>query len=111
MCDRFAPQLLIVSAGFDAHERDPLASMRVTAEGYAAIVRRVTAVARRHGALALGTEGGYELTARAACLEASFAAIGSDGAGPFAGASGSAPRGERALRTVRAAQAMYWRGI
>ena len=32
--DQFAPQLILVSAGYDAHERDPLASMRVTTEGY-----------------------------------------------------------------------------
>ena len=38
--EQFAPELLLVSAGFDAHERDPLASMRVTTAGYAAIVAR-----------------------------------------------------------------------
>jgi acetoin utilization deacetylase AcuC-like enzyme len=112
--DRFAPQLTIVSAGYDAHERDPLASMRVTARGYARIVGGLGAVARRHGALALATEGGYELAALAACLEASFealergtAAIAHDGDR----AGGPAPRAERALAAVRAAQAPYWRGL
>ena len=70
---QFAPELLLVSAGFDAHERDPLASMRMTAGGYAAIVRRLTAAAP-DGAIALVTEGGYDLAALASCLEASFAA-------------------------------------
>ena len=58
----FAPQLVLVSAGFDAHESDPLASMRVTAPGYGAIVRRLVQAAPG-GAIALVTEGGYELTA------------------------------------------------
>ncbi len=109
--DQFAPQLLIVSAGFDAHERDPLASMRMTADGYAAIVSRLKRAAGDHAALALVTEGGYELTALAACLEASFAALISTeperAAAPDAATA--APRGKRALRVVRAAQAQYWR--
>lgn len=126
--DRFAPQLVLVSAGFDAHERDPLASMRVTTGGYAAVVRLLVEVAERHGVMALVTEGGYELTALAACLEASIAAV--DGAGPGSGTfekTGPGPvsarggdetgpdpvstRGQRALQAVRDAQAPYWRGI
>jgi len=115
--DRFSPQLLLVSAGFDAHEHDPLASMRMTAAGYANIVRQIVEVAARHGALALVTEGGYELPALAACLEASFATIdevpGSKVPGPPASdALGTGTvRGERALAAVRAAQAPFWRGI
>ena len=70
--DEFRPELVLVSAGYDAHERDPLASMRMTTEGYAAVVAQLRDVARRHGALALVTEGGYELTALAACLDASI---------------------------------------
>ncbi len=110
---RFAPQLLLVSAGFDAHERDPLASMRMTADGFAAIVRQLTAAAT-NGAIAFVTEGGYDLGALASCLDASFAAIALDGPDVRAlgsEAAGSAPRGERALEAVRAAQAPYWRGI
>ena len=36
--EQFAPELVIVSAGFDAHERDPLASMRVSTAGYASLM-------------------------------------------------------------------------
>jgi acetoin utilization deacetylase AcuC-like enzyme len=118
--DAFAPELLLVSAGFDAHERDPLASMRVTTAGYARVVRQLEQVAERHGVIALVTEGGYELTALAACLEASFAVLAGAASGPLAAADASsteAPlpastaRGRRALEIVRAAQAPYWRGI
>jgi acetoin utilization deacetylase AcuC-like enzyme len=105
----FAPQLLLVSAGYDAHERDPLASMRMTANGYARIVRQLTA-ASPGGAIAFVTEGGYDLDALASCLDASFAAI-APGLPPADGPEGAAPRGRRALDAVRAAQAPYWRGI
>jgi acetoin utilization deacetylase AcuC-like enzyme len=109
--EQFAPQLTIVSAGYDAHERDPLASMRMTSAGYAHIVGGVARVARRHGVLALVTEGGYELTALAESIEASIDAVGrADDASPPAPA-GPAARGERAYQAVRTAQSAHWRGL
>ena len=75
--------------------------------------RRVScaAAAARHGALALVTEGGYDLTALASCLEASFAAIDRDGDPPASGER--APRRHRAAngrsRPCATAQAPYWR--
>jgi acetoin utilization deacetylase AcuC-like enzyme len=109
--EQFAPGLIVVSAGFDAHERDPLASMRVSTGGYAAICRRLAAGAVRRGcALALVTEGGYDLTAVAACLDAAFRAIDDPGeAPPLQGARAPAPRGERALAEVRLAHRSHWR--
>jgi len=56
--ERFAPDLVIVSAGFDAHEHDPLAGMRVTADGFRELARRTRALAPR---LAAVLEGGYNL--------------------------------------------------
>jgi acetoin utilization deacetylase AcuC-like enzyme len=110
--DQFRPQLLLVSAGYDAHERDPLASMRMTTQGYAAVVGGLRAIAARHGALALVTEGGYELNALAECLEASFASIASAPSDrPSERPPVAAPRGERAVRNARAAVTPYWRGI
>jgi len=108
--DDFRPELVLVSAGYDAHERDPLASMRMTTEGYAAIVAHLSHVAARHGALALVTEGGYELTALAACLEASFGSIVGQGSGAQSpgGPSGTSPRGERAIADCRAALRPFW---
>jgi acetoin utilization deacetylase AcuC-like enzyme len=112
----FAPDLVLVSAGFDAHERDPLASMRVTTAGYAAIVGRLVALAKS-GAIAFVTEGGYDLSALGECLDASFAVISSpSGSEESAAASSAQPgsntaRAERALEGVRAAQKPFWRGI
>jgi acetoin utilization deacetylase AcuC-like enzyme len=58
--DQFRPELVIVSAGFDAHERDPLGGMRMTTEGYAALTAELCAVSDRHchGRLVLVTEEG-----------------------------------------------------
>ena len=110
----YAPELLIVSAGYDAHEEDPLASMRMTAAGYGSILRD-TITAAPSAALALVTEGGYALAALADCLEASFAVVdqretataGSASKAPLA----ASPRGERALTAARAVQSAFWRGL
>jgi len=53
----FDPELLLVSAGFDAHVDDPLAGMRVTAGGFRELARRSTALAPRVAAV---LEGGYD---------------------------------------------------
>jgi acetoin utilization deacetylase AcuC-like enzyme len=110
--EQFSPELLLVSAGFDAHERDPLASMRVTTAGYASMVRHLMAAAGKTP-IAFVTEGGYELRALAECLDVSFAVIsGSErlGSDPNSPDPDSA-RAARALKAVRAAQAPFWRGI
>jgi acetoin utilization deacetylase AcuC-like enzyme len=55
---RFEPELVLVSAGFDAHEDDPLADMRITADGFRELSRRCAALAPLVAAV---LEGGYEL--------------------------------------------------
>ena len=105
--DEFRPELVLVSAGYDAHERDPLASMRMTTEGYAAIIANLRDVVGRHGALALVTEGGYELTALAACLDASISVL--EGASTPPAVDASAARGARAVAETRAALRPFWR--
>ena len=68
--EEYAPELLLISAGYDAHEDDPLASMRVSTDGYEAIVRTLRDAAQRIGCpIALVTEGGYDLDALRACLD------------------------------------------
>jgi acetoin utilization deacetylase AcuC-like enzyme len=56
--ERFQPELVLVSAGFDAHAADPLADMRVTADGFRELSRRCAGLADRVAAV---LEGGYEL--------------------------------------------------
>ncbi len=55
---RFEPELVLVSAGFDAHADDPLADMRVTADGFRELSSRCAALAPRVAAV---LEGGYQL--------------------------------------------------
>lgn len=73
----FAPDLIIVSAGFDAHARDPLAEMRVTERGFAAMgsALRELAAGTCGGKLVLLLEGGYDLGALASSVHASLEAL------------------------------------
>ena len=111
--ERYAPDLLLVSAGYDAHERDPLAGMRMTTEGYAAIVGRLRVAALRAcgGRIAAVTEGGYHLQSLAACLEATLDELGRNGAAVTFTPSGGDERARAAIAAVRAAQKPYWPGI
>jgi acetoin utilization deacetylase AcuC-like enzyme len=74
--EQYAPELLLISGGYDAHDDDPLASMRVSTEGYAAIVRSLRDAAARIGCpLALVTEGGYDLAALRECLDQTISVL------------------------------------
>jgi acetoin utilization deacetylase AcuC-like enzyme len=60
---RFAPELVIISAGFDAHYRDPLASLNLKAEDFAWVTRKLMDVAETsaEGRIVSVLEGGYDL--------------------------------------------------
>ena len=60
---RFRPDLVLISAGFDAFQHDPLASMRVTEAGFAQMARRLRAIAEQvsDGRIMAVLEGGYDL--------------------------------------------------
>jgi acetoin utilization deacetylase AcuC-like enzyme len=75
--DAFRPDIVLVSAGYDAHERDPLAGMRVTTAGYGRIARLLKDAADRHafGRTAWITEGGYHLESLRACLDQTIAVL------------------------------------
>jgi acetoin utilization deacetylase AcuC-like enzyme len=64
---QYRPEFILVSSGFDAHFRDPLASMEVTEAGFAALARRVKRLAAEscEGRMAAALEGGYDLQALA----------------------------------------------
>ena len=75
--DAFKPEFVIVSAGFDAHKDDPLASMGLTEEGYADLTGIVAGIAKRHaeGRILSSLEGGYNLTALAASVDRHIQAL------------------------------------
>jgi acetoin utilization deacetylase AcuC-like enzyme len=59
------PQIIYISAGFDAHREDPLAGLKLTEADYAWVTRELIGVARRHsnGRIVSALEGGYALSA------------------------------------------------
>ena len=60
----FRPQMVLVSAGFDAHHQDPLGGMRLTSNGYASLVKEILAIANEScgGKVVFSLEVGYHLT-------------------------------------------------
>lgn len=75
--DRFAPGLVVVSAGFDAHARDPLAQLRVREADFGWLTERLCAIAERHcgGKVVSLLEGGYDLDALALSAAAHVRAL------------------------------------
>ena len=75
--DLFRPQLLLISAGFDAHARDPLAQLQLTTGDYTWITQRLVELADRHadGRIVSALEGGYDLDALRECTAAHVAAL------------------------------------
>ena len=70
--DAFSPQLVIISAGFDAHMNDPLAGLRLTTEDFGWVIARLCDVADTHceGKVVSSLEGGYDLAALGASAAA-----------------------------------------
>ncbi len=77
LLDRFGPQMILVSYGFDPHWRDPLGHLQLSAGVYGELLRRLCAWAGEHcqGRVALFLEGGYDLEAGAACTQTVAAAL------------------------------------
>ena len=75
--DAFKPDVLLVSAGYDAHERDPLAGMRVTVSGFARLAGLLKDAAARNcqNRTAWVTEGGYHLAALRESLDATIGVL------------------------------------
>jgi acetoin utilization deacetylase AcuC-like enzyme len=75
--EAFAPELVVVSAGFDAHARDPLANLNLTEPDYAWVTERLMALAERHaaGRLISVLEGGYDLEGLARSAAAHVGAL------------------------------------
>jgi acetoin utilization deacetylase AcuC-like enzyme len=75
--DVFKPEVVIISAGFDAHQDDPLAGMGLTEDGYAELTAIVAGLAAKHcqNRILSCLEGGYNLTALAASVERHLLAL------------------------------------
>jgi len=105
----FSPQLILVSAGFDAYKDDPLAGMRLEADCFGRLTSRIAAIADEccGGRVVAVTEGGYHLKGMADSLRAVIAAL--DDAPVLAAMPGAgAPRGEATIAAVKTHLARYW---
>ncbi|MGE0822870.1 MAG: histone deacetylase [Candidatus Binatia bacterium] len=106
ICRQFNPEFVLISAGFDAHVRDPLGGMEVSEEGFATMTRVLLRIARDHaqGRCAAILEGGYDLEG----LQKSVIRVLDELGGEHLAADGSVytPRG---LSTpVHKAHSRYW---
>ena len=75
--DSFAPELVMISAGFDAHRLDPLANLNLDADDYVWITERLVELAERHaqGHIVSSLEGGYNLNALRESVASHVAAL------------------------------------
>ncbi len=111
MVEEFAPDWVLVSCGFDAHEADPLGQLELSSSDFAELARVTAEFAPRPGRLALFLEGGYNPASLEASTEATLGALvgrrpGGPVARPTAGGPGMAElRGAHAERE-RALQQM-----
>jgi acetoin utilization deacetylase AcuC-like enzyme len=101
---QFRPELILISAGFDAHMNDPLAGMRVTSSYFGHLTSAIAAVADEccDGRLVAVTEGGYDLTALAESLRETILALDGGLSRPSreAAKADPSPRGEATLKAV-----------
>jgi acetoin utilization deacetylase AcuC-like enzyme len=109
---QFDPDLILVSAGFDAHERDPLAGMRLTTGAFGAMTMELRKVAEAccAGRIAAIVEGGYDLRALADSMRTVVDAL----AGPLAApqwprSDARSSRGRVAVDAARKALASHWK--
>ncbi len=107
----FAPELVLISAGFDAHERDPLASMLLTAPGYeymGAALSRVAAASAK-GRVGIVLEGGYNLTAIEVSMAATIRGVVRGASAAITGEASAAHQAE--VAAAKAVAKRWWPGL
>ena len=105
---RFSPDLVIVSAGFDAADGDPLGAMRLSSSGYGRMTERLKTIAG--GRLVLALEGGYDLEAISRAAAACTRVLLGETA-PAAKGGPPAPAAARVVDVVRGALRTSWPGL
>jgi acetoin utilization deacetylase AcuC-like enzyme len=108
---QFNPELILVSAGFDAHADDPLGGMRVTTEQFGRLTALLATVADDccGGRVVAVTEGGYDLKALAGCVRTAIGVLDDQRPDPSPAApQGATARGTATVDAVRPHLARYW---
>jgi acetoin utilization deacetylase AcuC-like enzyme len=109
----FDPDHILISAGFDAHEDDPLAGLRVTTPCYGAMATRLRELAARHcnGRLTLFLEGGYDLRVLTEAGAAVAEALESSEERANDRAPQATPRGRAVIDKTVAEIRGFWPGV
>ena len=108
---QFEPDLVVVSAGFDAHAHDPLGGMRLTAAAFGAMTAELRAIAEEccRGRIVAAVEGGYDLQALGASLDAALESLAADPRRASWPSSGIAStRGDETCAATAAAIRPFW---
>ena len=117
---QFRPELILISAGFDALADDPLGGMRLTADQFARLTATMCAIAEEscNGRVVAISEGGYDLGGFASCLRAVIPVLNGetspagdrapDVSAEAAQAKRSAPRGRATIEAVLPGLRKYW---
>ena len=108
---RFQPQLILLSAGFDAYVDDPLGGLRMSVDGFTWLTAMLLDVAKEccDGRLVAVTEGGYDLAGLEQCLRAVVGVLDDRRPAPEPRARGGpAPRGDATIAAVLPHLAPYW---
>lgn len=108
--DMYKPEIILVSAGFDAHYNDPLGGMRVTEKGYAMMTRIMLDIAKRHcnGRIIYALEGGYGLDGLTSSVKAVIQEL--RGTPQFIDFKEDAPSGEavKVVERLKKTLSPYW---
>jgi acetoin utilization deacetylase AcuC-like enzyme len=99
--ERFAPDWILVSAGFDAHRADPLTDLGLSSADYGALMARLVAWAPRPGRLVAFLEGGYDRAALRDCTAATARALLGLPARPVEAPTAGGPGAEGVRRAYR----------
>jgi acetoin utilization deacetylase AcuC-like enzyme len=108
----FRPELILVSAGFDAHAQDPLASMRVSSGGFGRMAAQVRAVAEEvcDSRLLLVLEGGYDLDALGESVREVVQVL-ADEESPDADSPAESAPGRSLVERFRHVHGEHWRSL
>jgi acetoin utilization deacetylase AcuC-like enzyme len=109
----FNPDVMLLSAGYDAHAQDPLGGMVVSTAGFRSMTAQVQQLATSccDGRLAAVTEGGYDLAALGEGLDATICQLADATPTSETASSGDTSRVDRVMPAVRRAMAPSWPGV
>ena len=110
IAEQFAPEFVLISAGFDGHRDDPLAGLRLTERGYSTLTSILGGIADRFagGRLAAVLEGGYNLEALARSVEAVVGTMSGEPVAPKDDGHPAARPAPAFIDLVRGFQSRFW---